>query len=174
MRIERSDSIEVGQDLDGLFQAHYARITKVIARITQDPSRAEELAVEVFLRWSARRDSGSVSDAGWLFRTAIHLALDEARRRSRRDRLGQFFQGLIKVANPEEILGSLDQRRMVVEVLKRLKPRDGEILLLRADGMSYEELGAALSLNAASVGKILSRAQIAFRKEYVRRYGKLA
>jgi DNA-directed RNA polymerase specialized sigma24 family protein len=37
--------------------------------------------------------------------------------------------------------------------------------------MAYEELAAALSLSPASVATLLSRARLAFRKEYVRRYG---
>jgi RNA polymerase sigma-70 factor (ECF subfamily) len=44
-------------------------------------------------------------------------------------------------------------------------------LLLRNQGFSYEEIASALHLNPASVGTLLSRAQMAFRKEYVKRYG---
>jgi RNA polymerase sigma-70 factor (ECF subfamily) len=56
-------------------------------------------------------------------------------------------------------------------VLASMPRRDAELLLLRSDDMSYEELAAALSLNPASVGTLLSRARQAFRKEYVKRYG---
>jgi RNA polymerase sigma-70 factor (ECF subfamily) len=45
------------------------------------------------------------------------------------------------------------------------------LLLLRGQGLLYEELAAALSINPASVGTLLSRAKAAFRKEYVKRYG---
>jgi RNA polymerase sigma-70 factor (ECF subfamily) len=44
-------------------------------------------------------------------------------------------------------------------------------LLLRSNGLSYEEVANALELNPASVGTLLSRAQQAFRKEYIKRYG---
>jgi RNA polymerase sigma-70 factor (ECF subfamily) len=60
----------------------------------------------------------------------------------------------------------------VTAVLARLKTRDAEILLLRAEGMTYEELASTLSLKPASIGTLLSRAQQAFRKEYIQRYGK--
>jgi len=49
-------------------------------------------------------------------------------------------------------------------------PRQAELLLLRSDGHSYDELAGSLSLNPASVGTLLSRAKQAFRKEYVKRY----
>jgi RNA polymerase sigma-70 factor, ECF subfamily len=44
-------------------------------------------------------------------------------------------------------------------------------LLLRGQGLSYEEVASALALNPSSVGALLSRAQEAFRKEFVKRYG---
>ena len=45
------------------------------------------------------------------------------------------------------------------------------MLLLRSEDLSYEELAGALDLNPASVGTLLSRAQEAFRKEYIKKYG---
>jgi RNA polymerase sigma-70 factor (ECF subfamily) len=45
------------------------------------------------------------------------------------------------------------------------------MLLLRSEGLSYAELAAALDLNPASVGTLLTRAGQAFKKEYVIRYG---
>jgi RNA polymerase sigma-70 factor, ECF subfamily len=50
--------------------------------------------------------------------------------------------------------------------------RQAELLLLRSHGLSYEELASTLHLNPASVGTLLARAQQAFRKEYINRYGK--
>ena len=45
------------------------------------------------------------------------------------------------------------------------------LLVLRSDGLSYIELASALDLNPASVGTLLARAQQAFRKEDIKRYG---
>jgi len=55
-------------------------------------------------------------------------------------------------------------------VLSVLEPREAELLLLRSHGFSYDELASALDLKTASIGTFLSRAQQAFRKEYMRRY----
>ena len=56
-------------------------------------------------------------------------------------------------------------------VLGLLEPRDAELLLLRSHGFSYDELAAAIEVKPSSVGTLLSRAQQAFRKEYLRLYG---
>jgi len=53
-----------------------------------------------------------------------------------------------------------------------MRPRQAELLILRSNGFSYEELASMLSLNSASVGTLLSRAEQAFRKAYINRYGK--
>src|SRR5712671_2350647 len=62
--------------LETIFHAQYKRMCRVIARVLRDPARAEELAVEVFLKWS--RHPGAHGDAteGWLYRTALREALD--------------------------------------------------------------------------------------------------
>jgi hypothetical protein len=39
---------EAKTDLETMFSAEYKRIARIIARVTRDPARAEELAVDVF------------------------------------------------------------------------------------------------------------------------------
>ena len=56
-------------------------------------------------------------------------------------------------------------------VLASLEAKQAELLLLRSNDLSYQEVAAALDLNPSSVGTLLSRAQAAFRKEYVKLYG---
>ena len=41
----------------------------------------------------------------------------------------------------------------------------------RNDISRYDELASTLDLNPSSVGTLLARAQQAFRKEYIKRYG---
>ena len=73
--------------------------------------------------------------------------------------------------DPEQVLVAAQEQEQVRQVLAAIKSRDAELLLLRNSGLSYEEVAAAMELNASSVGTLISRAQQAFRKEYVKRYG---
>ena len=75
------------------------------------------------------------------------------------------------IPTPEEVRAAAEDQEKVRFVLAVLKPRHAELLLLRSEGLSYDELATALDLNAASIGNLLSRAQQAFRKEYIKRYG---
>jgi RNA polymerase sigma-70 factor (ECF subfamily) len=72
---------------------------------------------------------------------------------------------------PEELHTAQDEQQRVRLVLTTLRQRDASLLVLRSDGLAYDELASALGLNPASIGTLISRAQRAFRTEYVRRYG---
>jgi Sigma-70 region 2 len=71
-------------DFEATFRAQYERIARVIARVVQDPARAEELAVEVFLKLWRNPQAQGENAGGWLYRTAVRKGLDELRRRTRR------------------------------------------------------------------------------------------
>jgi RNA polymerase sigma-70 factor (ECF subfamily) len=108
-----------------------------------------------------------------LYRTAVRMALNELRREARRNRYESLF-GLLRKspATPEELHAAHEEQERVRLLLSTLGMRQAELLILRSQGLSYAELASALRLNPASVGTLLSRAQKAFRKEYLERYGK--
>jgi RNA polymerase sigma-70 factor (ECF subfamily) len=161
---------ELPFDIETIFVAQYSRIARVIARVVQDPARAEDLAVEVFFKlWRTPNAQGKNAE-GWLYRVAVRKGLDELRRRTRRNHYESRF-GFGRVPSPEELFAVAEEQERVRLVLAIIDPRQAELLLLRSHGLSYDELASALELNAASVGTFLSRAQDAFRKEYVERYG---
>ena len=162
---------EGGLDIETVFHAHYERIARVIARLLRDPSRAEELAVEVFLKWSRNPSAQGENAQAWLYRVAVRAGLDELRsesRRIRRERVIRFFRNS---PTPEDIRASQEDQERVRAVLAAIQPRQAELLVLRSQDLSYDELASALDLKPASIGTFLSRAEQAFRKEYVKRYG---
>jgi RNA polymerase sigma-70 factor (ECF subfamily) len=164
--------VQSSEALDEIFRAHYERIARVIGRVIHDQARAEELAVEVFLKWWRNPQVHREHAEGWLYRTSVRRALDELRSQNRRSR----FERLIGLARespptPEHLYAAGIRQQRVRAVLGAMKSRDAELLLLRAEDLSYQEIAAALSLNPSYVGSLISRAQAAFRKEFVKRYG---
>lgn len=154
-----------------LFYEHHSRITRLIARVIRDPGRAEEVAVDVFWKfWRTPRAQGPAA-VGWLHRTAVRMSLNELRRQMRATRNESHSITTEGPPDPEEILASLQEQQQVRSVLAVMRSRDAELLLLRSSGLSYEEVATALELKPSSVGTLLSRAQQAFRAEYVKRYG---
>jgi RNA polymerase sigma-70 factor (ECF subfamily) len=152
-------------DLEAVFHTKYTSIARIISRVIRNPARAEEIAVDVFLKWSAGQSEA------WLYRVAVRMALDELRRQTRRARYEHLLATLRGGPTPEELHSSREEQDNVRFVLGLLPRRQSELLLLRNEGLRYDELAAALDLNPVSVGTLLSRAQQAFRKEYIARYG---
>ncbi len=161
------------QDLDTIFCAHFARIARAIGRVTQDQARAEELAVEVFLKWNRHPKAQGPHAEAWLHRTAVREALDELRRLQRRSRFERLFAFFHRSPpTPHQVYAASLERANVRNVLAALQQRQAELLLLWNEGLSYREMAAALEVNPSSIGSLLARAQEAFRKEYLKRYGK--
>ena len=158
------------QDFETLFHLHYDRIARAIARIVGDTGCAEELAMEAFWKFWQTPQAHGEKAVGWIYRTAINLGLYELRRRGRHAR----FQRMLRLggpATPEEIRAAREEQEQVRRVLAGIRPREAELLLLRNDDFSYEELAAVLGLNPGSVGTLIARARVAFRKEFVKLYG---
>lgn len=160
-------------NFDDVFRAHYARIARVIARMVQDPGRAEELAADVFWKYLHGSRTHDENPGGWLYRTAVRLGLDELRRQRRHEKYKPVFAllGINRALSPEQVHAASREQQQVRSVLAVLKRRDSELLILRSEGLSYQEIAGVLQINETSVGTLLRRAQEAFRKEYVNRYG---
>jgi RNA polymerase sigma-70 factor (ECF subfamily) len=165
--------VQSNEALDEVFRAHYERVARVIGRVIHDQARAEELAVEVFLKWWRNPRVRGEHAEGWLYRTAVRKALDELRSQARRNR----FERLLGIARespptPEHLYAASIEQQRVRTVLGALRPRDAELLLMRGQDLTYQQIAASLALNPTYVGSLISRAQAAFRKEYLKRYGK--
>ncbi len=163
---------EARPDIEAVFQAQYGRLARVIASVIRDAARAEELAVDVFLKWSRTPEAQGEKAEGWLYRTAVRVGQNELRRRIRRSRYESLFAFVRGTPTPEELLAVRQEQQRIDVVLSVLEPRQAELLVLRSHGFSYDELASTLDLNPSSVGTFLSRAQQAFRKEYIQRYEK--
>jgi RNA polymerase sigma-70 factor, ECF subfamily len=165
------EEIETPLNFESAFHLHYERIARVIARVVGDRACAEELAVDVFWTFWRNPRAQSENAGGWLYRTAINRGLYELRRRARHARYERFFHFGLSPPTPEQLHASTEEQEHVRRVLAGIKPREAELLLLRGNGFSYDELASALNLNPASVGTLMRRAQQTFRKEYTRLYG---
>jgi RNA polymerase sigma-70 factor (ECF subfamily) len=158
-------------DFEAVFSGQYARVARVIARLVQDPARAEEIAVDVFWKLYNTPAAHGARAGGWLYRTAVRAGLDELRRRGRRARYEKLSGNGHAAPTPEQLYAETERQARVRTVLAHMKVRQAELLVQRSGGSSYQEIADTLEINPASVGTLLRRAEHAFRKEYVKRYG---
>ncbi|HVA23170.1 MAG TPA: sigma-70 family RNA polymerase sigma factor [Chloroflexota bacterium] len=161
---------------EGFFREHFAKVHGLLYRVTGNAQDAEDLSQELFLQLSKREPPvwDTPVAAGWLWKAATHLALNtlrgKRRRVAREDRATrQDLPVRLLSERDQDPAGSLlrkEQRTAVRHALHKLKPQESLLLLARHSGLSYAEVAAALDLNPASVGTLLSRAERRFKDVY--------
>lgn len=162
--------------LETLFQQQYPRIVGMLARLTGDRGHAEEIAADVFCKVASRPSVAGLEDlTAWVYRVATNAGLDAVRSNARRRRREQEATvESIRTASPGGALEDLlrqERCARVQSVLSSLKPREAQLLLLRASGLAYRELAQTLGVQASSIGTILARAEAEFERKFRARYG---
>jgi RNA polymerase sigma factor (sigma-70 family) len=162
-------------EFEAVFREHYQRIVRVIRRVLQRDSEAEEVCSEVFFRLYRSGPGVAASGlvGGWLYRTATRASIDALRANRRRAVEEQLEgNGSAGTEGPiESPLALLVRRERIVEVrevLAKLKVEKAQLLLLRHSGLSYREIAEALQLGVSSVGQKLARAEAEFSALYER------
>jgi RNA polymerase sigma-70 factor (ECF subfamily) len=164
-------TIESADKFNQLFAANYTALTRIVYRVVGDIGWAEELAAEAFWKLHRNPPASDQNLCGWLYRTGLRLALDNLKKRKRRAHYEALAPAPEVTQSPEEALEQLEQQVRVRQALAALKPEQAALLVLRSEGYSLDEMASILTLNPSSVGTLLARADVAFRKEYVNRYG---
>jgi RNA polymerase sigma-70 factor (ECF subfamily) len=161
-------------DFERIFLQHYATIVAVLWRLLGNRAQAEELAGEVFLKlyrqtWQEEQEHNI---GGWLYRVATRLGLDALRQRARHGREAlERAEQLPAEANPLAELLRAERQIRVRRVLAKMKPARAQLLLLRSQGFSYQEIAQAVAVKPSSVGTLLVRAEAEFAKRYRQMFG---
>ena len=145
---------------DRLFREYHAPLVRYLTRRLGDRDWAEEVAQETFLRALRQRDLSN--ERAWLFTVATNLVRDAARQESRRRRhleLLRAEEAGRMVESPATAMERAEDRAQARRALEQLAERDREALLLREEGLNYEEIAEALGLSVGSVGTTLARAR---------------
>jgi len=156
-------------DLSEIYNENYRPLVRFLYRRTGDQALAEDLAQEAFVRAIEHQPE---QPRAWLFQVAANLARDDYRRRAVRRRhlaLVGNERGVVASggqAPPDMALERKEQTERVRAALEELAPNDRDGLLMREEGLSYEEIAEALGLSAGSVGTTLSRARTRLAAAY--------
>jgi RNA polymerase sigma-70 factor (ECF subfamily) len=147
-------------------------------RLLANPTEAEDVAQEVFLRAFERfaELSQSPTAGGWLKTVATNLSLNHLTRyRSR----WSFFSELVKGGDNEEPepiefaapdtfeadLEQADRHQVIEQALQKLPPAQRvPLVLFHLEGLSYEQIAAKLNISLGKVKTDIFRAREALRK----------
>ena len=157
---------------EALVRAYEKNVYNLALRMMGNAQDAEDMAQEAFLKAynSLPGFRGDSKFSVWLYRIVSNVCLDQLRKKSKRptvslsmeDEDGEETQlDLPDTAqSPEEVLEKKLTREAVRRGLAQLPEDARQILLLREiQGLSYEEIGETLGLEAGTVKSRIFRAR---------------
>ncbi len=155
-------------DFEAAFHSHQAPLFRYVHRLVGDSDLASDVVQESFVRLL----SNPLPDEDvrrWLFTVATNLVRDDARMRSRRQRLlAEQYDRSDLASDPIEIPDQVTIRRERVkaarDALEQLSERDRQMLLMREEGFRYSEIAKVIDVAPGSVGTLLARALRRFAK----------
>ena len=147
-------------DIDRLFRTYNQPLVRYLTRRLGDRDWAEEVAQETFVR--ALRQKTIENERAWLFAVATNLVRDEARKDlTRRKHLALLAEEEkdSAVEPRETTIERAQEAALARKAIDALAEKDRLALLMREEGLDYNEIAEALELSPGSVGTTLSRAR---------------
>ncbi|MCA1651565.1 MAG: sigma-70 family RNA polymerase sigma factor [Acidobacteria bacterium] len=153
------------QRLGDLFHEWGPGVYRFALGLVRRPHEAEDVLQETFLKLMRHLDAGGDESnlRAWVFTVAANACRDRMRRRARWLSWTPETDLRVQAEAPPDDDGRV---RAAQGALQRLSNRDRLLVTLRAQGLSYRDIAAAMSLQPASVGRLLARALGRWERAY--------
>ena len=151
---------------EALYRAHVGRVHAVCRRLAGDPTRAEELTQDVFVRaWERLRSfEGRSAFGSWLYRLAVNLVIDAKRaeiRRSAREIAAEDPAAWGSPRPPRDPVAGWDLERAIAA----LPPGARMVFVLHeVEGYRHEEIAGMAGLAEGTCKAQLHRARRLLRE----------
>jgi RNA polymerase sigma-70 factor (ECF subfamily) len=147
-------------DFGTLYLEHARDLRTFALYLSGDASMADDLVSEAFARaWTVRERVEMPTVRGYLFAIVRNLFLKQLRHRGREVSLDERMADA--GPSPDERLGDRRHLRAVLAALAGLPEIDRAAVLMRAgEGVSYEEIAAALGISTAAAKVKVHRARL--------------
>ena len=147
-------------DFSELYRTHAGDVHRFVLFLSGDPMLADDILSETFIRlWHARDRLDLTTVKGYLLTIARNLFLQERRHVRRMTTLDERVQDTR--AGPERRAHSQIELQAALAALQTMPEIDRAAVLLRAEeGMSYEEVAAALAISPAAARVKVHRARL--------------
>jgi RNA polymerase sigma-70 factor, ECF subfamily len=169
-----------------LIQRYQKKVYRVISSYMRNPEDAMEVLQDTFLKVYTSRHTweNRFSFSGWLYRIAINASIDRYRRSSR-ERTSSIEDVMEtrelqsatshSTGDPLDRMRDQERRRLLEEAVRRLPPRQREVVSLRFFGdMRLEEIALALDCPLGTVKSNLHKAIMGLKDVLVRQKGALS
>jgi RNA polymerase sigma factor (sigma-70 family) len=153
--------------VSSLFDLHASGLYRMALAMLHEPESAQDVVQDTFARLIGhlRAQGGLSNPRGWLYTVAAHACRDRQRR------FGRWLPWTIErdTRSATETPDRFDDRQAVLNAIRALRSRDRLLIALRAQGLSYQEIGEAAGIRSTSVGRLLARSLDRLQQELNRR-----
>lgn len=138
---------------------HGGELTRYAQRFIHDPSRAQDVVQETFLRLCQQQPGELVGRlVPWLFAVCRNVALDVRRKEQKMSSLVEDSASAVSAiqAPPSEQVEQAELAGQVNQMLTRLPDNQQEVIRLKfQQGMSYKEISSVTGLSVTNVGFLI-------------------
>jgi len=167
---------------DGLVELYTPQVYNLVLRITDCREEAEDCVQEAFVRAFSglRKFRSEAAFSTWLYRVAVNVANDAAKRRAREplpasdladsdspdlpdlNRVGRLTEG--RADDPQEVLLENQRRQVILRAIRSLPEHHRTVLVLcDLQGLSYEQIAQITRSRVGTVKSRLNRARLALK-----------
>ena len=147
------------------YEVHSGRLRRLLVTVTRDPSLAEDLAQEAFLRLIREVQAGRIPDnvGGWLNRVALNLVASGARHVAVARRLDGQAAPIRHEPSPEIAAEHRERADALLAALSALDSADRDVILFAARGHSRSEMASRDGRTVSAMRTHLCRARAKLR-----------
>jgi RNA polymerase sigma-70 factor, ECF subfamily len=151
-----------------LIAAHHQMVLRTAYRLLGSLDDAQDAAQEVFLRVLKHQCAIGAEPKAWLYRVTVNVCNDHYRR-AKRTSAELTGETADSAPDPEKIFSLKERRRLLLEGIDRLSPRERTCIVLRdIEGISTAEVAQILDIEETTVRGQIHTARLKLAK-YVRR-----
>jgi len=152
--------------LEQIYEAERNHIYTYLLYCGVPPQRAQELAQDSFLKLYLKMSRGEAVEnpRAWLYQVAHNSALRHHQREPVFDQIGSNLRLTEPSMDPEGALIDRQRRLALVAAVRDLSPQQRNCLHLRARGLRYREIAAAIGISTSAVSEFLRRAVLRLKE----------
>ena len=161
------ERVQRAQALADIARKHHGSLLRVLTQRTGSVEDAKEIAQEAYVKVLAvERSDGIASLAGYLWRSALNLVTDRARRRAVRERFSQAVRCEAEPLAPsaETVVDARQRLEVIERAVRQLPPRCLDAFMLRIiQGRPFDEVGREMGISARMAKVYVARALTSLR-----------
>jgi RNA polymerase sigma-70 factor, ECF subfamily len=152
--------------LEQIYEAERNPIFTYLLYCGVPPQRAQELAQDSFLKLYLKMSRGGIVEnpRAWLYQVAHNSALRHHQREPVFDQIGSDLRLAEPSMDPESALIYRQRRLALAAAVRDLSPQQRNCLHLRAQGLRYREIAAAIGISTSAVSEFLRRAVVRLKE----------